>query len=240
MGAVVGQGAPLGEGGSAVAACPDLPREPISVQLWTVSLLLSTVAARLAATDQEVLLLGDREGTGLRLGRGLEARTARLPSPVDRDILEGLQLPRADGADVWTAVHRQLPDAWPQVFRPPGHERLVGVEWRVWAANSPCPPVVVLPRRTSHPSWQTVAVLWGLVAVRGTGGRVFTAPRGTVIEKDGGMVLQLTAEPLTTHVVVAVLQWGADKPQPWRDQVARAVWRDLLVLRATLWPGGGR
>ena len=159
----------------------------------------------------------------------------------DGDILEGLQFTRAGGADVWTAVHRQLPDAWPQVFRPPGHERLVGVEWRVWGANSPCPPVVVLPRRTSHPSWKTVAVLSGWVAVRGTDGHVFTAPRGTVIETDGGTTLQLTAEPLTTHVVVAVLQWGADKPQPWRDPVDRAVWRDLPALRAAVWPeGAGR
>ena len=224
--------------GSAVAACPDLPREPVLVQPWTVSLHLPTVAARLAATDPEVLLLGDREGPGLRLGRGLEVRTARLPSPVDRDILEGFQFTRADGADVWTAVHRRLPDAWPQVIRPPGHERLVGVEWRVWATNSPCPPVVVLPRRTSHPGWETVAVLWGWVAVRGTGGHVFTAPRGTVIETNGRTALQLAAEPLTTHVVVAVLRWGADRPQPWRDPVARAVWRDVLVLRAAVWPGG--
>ena len=222
--------------GSTVAACPDLPREPVSVQPWTVSLHLPTVAARLAALDPEALLLGDREGPG-RLGRGLEVRTASLPSPVDRDIQEGLQFTRADGADVWTAVHRRLPDAWPQVFRPPGHERLVGVEWRVWAANSPCSPVVVLPRRTSHPSWETVAVLWAWVAVRATGGHVFTAPRGTVIETDGGTALQLTADSLTTHVVVAVLQWGADKPQPWRDPVARAVWRDLPVLRAAVWPG---
>ena len=227
--------------GSAVAACPDLPREPVSVQPWTVSLHLPTVAARLAATDPEVSLLGDREGPGLRMGQGLEVRTARLPSPVDGDILEGLQFTRAGGADVWTGVHRQLPDAWPQVYRPPGHERLVGVEWRVWAANSPCPPVVVLPRRTSHPSWETVAVLWGWVAVRGTDGHIFTAPRGTVIETDGGTALQLTAEPLTTHVVVAVLQWGANKPQPWRDPVARAVWRDLPVLKAAVWSrGAGR
>ena len=223
---------------SAVAACPDLPREPVSVQQWTVSLHLPTVAARLAAAVPEVLLLRDREGPGLRLGRGLEVRTARLPSPVERDVLEGLQFTRADGADMWTAVHRQLPDAWPQAIRPPGHERLVGVEWRMWAANSPCPPVVVLPRRTSHPSWETVAVLWGWVAVRGTGGHVYTAPRGTVIETDRGMALQLTAEPLTTHVVVAVLQWGADRPQPWRDPVARAVWRDLPILRAAVWSGG--
>ena len=195
---------------------------------------------RLALRSQtpEDLLLGDREGPGFRLGRGVEVRTARLLSPVDRDILEGLQFTRADGADVWTAVHRRLPDAWPQVFRPPVHERLVGVEWRVWATTSPCPPEVVLPRRTSHPSWETVAVLLGWVAVRETGGLVFTAPRGTVIETDGGTALQLAAEPLTTHVVVAVLQWGADRPQPWRDLVAGAVWRDLPVLRAAVWPGG--
>ena len=68
-----------------------------------------------------------------------------------------------------------------------------------------------------------MAVLWGWVAVRGTGGQVFTASRGTVIATDGGMALQLTAEPLTTHVVVAVLQWGAERPQPWRDPIARAV-----------------
>ena len=139
---------------------------------------------------------------------------------------------------MWTAVHRRLLDAWPLVFRPPGHERLVGVEWRVWATNSPCPPVVVLPKRTSHPNSETVAVLWGWVAVRGTGGHVFTAPRGTVIETDGGTALQLAADPLTTHVVVAVLKWGADKPQPLRDPVAGAVWRDLPVLRAAVWPGG--
>ena len=138
--------------GSAVATYPDLPREPVSVQPWTVSLHLPTVAARLATADPDVSLLGDREGPGLRLGRGLEVRTARLPSPVERDIPEGLHFTRADGADVWTAIHRQLPDAWPKAFRPPGHERLVGVEWRVWAANNPCPPVVVLPRSTSHPS----------------------------------------------------------------------------------------
>ena len=224
--------------GSAVAACPDLPREPVSVQPWTVSLHLPMLAAPLAATDPEVSLLGDPEGPGLHLGQGLEVRTARLPSPVDGDILERLQFTRAGGADVWTAVHRQLHDAWPQVYRHPRLERLVGVKWRVWAANSPCPPVVVLPRRTSHPSWVTVAVLWGWVAVCETDGHVFTAPRGTVIETDGGTALQLTAEPLTTHVVVAVLQWGANKPQPWRDPVARAVWRDLPVLKAAVWSGG--
>ena len=59
-----------------------------------------------------------------------------------------------------------------------------------------------------------------------------------MIETDGGLALQLTAEPLTTQAVVVVLQWGADKPQPRRDPVARAVWRDLPVLRAAVWSGG--
>ena len=90
---------------------------------------------------------------------------------------------------MWTAVHRQLPDAWPQAFRPPWPRASGGVEWRVWAATSPCPPVVVLPRKTTHPSLETVAVLWGWVAVRGTRGHVFTGPRGTVIETDGVMAL---------------------------------------------------
>ena len=149
--------------GSAVAACPDLPREPVSVQPWTVSLHLPTVAARLAAADPEVSLMGDREGPRLRLSEGLEVRTARLPSPVDRGILEGLQFTRAGRANVWTAVHRQLPDAWPQVYRPPGHERLVGVEWRVWDANSPCPLLVVLPRKPATPAgrpWRSCGDGW--------------------------------------------------------------------------------
>ena len=51
-------------------------------------------------------------------------------------------------------------------------------------------------------------------------------------------VPRLTAEPLTTHVVVAVPQWGANKPQPWRDPVAGAVWPELPVLKAAVWSGG--
>ena len=90
----------------------------------------------------------------------------------------------------------------------------------MWAAISPCPPVVVLPKTSGpHPTWETVVFLRGRVTVRGIGGHVFTAPRGTVVETDGGVALQLTAEPLTTHVVVAVLQWGAERPQPWRDPI---------------------
>ena len=182
--------------GSVVAACLDLSREPVSAQPWTVSLHLSTVAARLAAADPEVRLLKDGDGPGLHLGQGMEVRSARLPSPVERDVPEGLQFTRADGADVWTAVHRQLPDAWHRTFRPPGHERLVGVEWRVWAANSPCPPVVLPPKKSGpHPRWETVAVGWGWVTVRGTGGHVFSAPRGRVIETDGRVALQLTGSP---------------------------------------------
>ena len=113
-----------------------------------------------------------------------------------------------------------------------------------WEWNGACGPPTAHARRwwscpgTSHPSWETVPVLWGWVAVRGTDGHVFTAPRGTVIETDGGTALQLMAEPLTTHVVVAVIHWGADKPQRWRNPVARAVWRDLPALRAAVWSGG--
>ena len=135
-----------------MAACPDLPREAVSAQPWTVPLHLCTVAARLAAADPEVRLRGDPGGPGLQLGQGLEVCTARLPSPVQTDILDGLRFMQVDGADVWTAARRQLPDAWHRTFRPPGHERLVGVEWRVWAANSPCPLVVVLPEKSGlHP-----------------------------------------------------------------------------------------
>ena len=169
----------------------------------------------------------------------MEVRSSHLPSPMARNILEGLQFTRGDGADVWTAVHRQLPDAWHRTFWPPGHEHLVAVEWRVWVANSPCPPVVVLPKKSGpNPTSATVVVLWGWVTVRGTGGHAFTAPRGTVIETDGGVALQLTAEPMTTHVVVALLQWGAETPEPWRDLVTRVIWRDLPILRATIWSGG--
>ena len=115
---------------------------------------------------------------------------------------------------MWTAVHRQLPDAWPWAFRHPGHERLVGVEWRVWAANSPCPPVVVLPRRTSHHSWETVAALWGWVAVRETGGHVFTAPRGTVIETDREKALQPTsAASATTSLLSSTV--GSAATRKW-------------------------
>ena len=116
---------------------------------------------------------------------------------------------------MWTAVHRPVSDAWHKAFRPPGHEHLVGVEGRVWAANSPCSPVVVVLEKSGpHPSWETVAVLWGWVTVRGTGVHVFTAPWGTVIEIDRGVALKLTAKPLTTHLVVVVLQWGTERPEP--------------------------
>ena len=83
-----------------------------------------------------------------------------------------------------------------------------------------------------------MAVVWGWVTVPGIGGHIFTAPRGTVVETVGGVALQLTAEPVTTHVVVAILQWGAERPQPWRDPIARVIWRDLPILRATIWSGG--
>ena len=129
--------------GGTVGACPDVPCEPVTAQPWTVSLHLPTVAARLAVVDSEVRPLED--GPGFRLGQGMEVRSVRLPNPVMRSILEGLHFTRGDGADVWAAVHRQLLDAWDTSLRPPGHNRLVGVEWRLWAANDPCPPVERFP-----------------------------------------------------------------------------------------------
>ena len=223
-----------------MAASPDLPRESVAAQPWIVSLHLATVAARLAVMDPEAHVLEDEDGPGLQLGQGMEFLSVCLLNPVARDILEGLQFTRGDGADMWTAVHRELPDAWHKTFRPPSHERLVGVEWRVRAANSPCPLVVVLPKTTGpSPSWETVAVLWGWVTVRGSfGGHVLTARRGKVVETDGAVALQLMAEPLTTHVVVAILRWGAERPQPWRYPINRVIWVDLLTMRATIWLGG--
>ena len=76
------------------------------------------------------------------------------------------------------------------------------------------------------------------MTVRGFGGHIFTAPGGTVVEKDGRAALQLTAEPLTTHEVVAILQWGGERPQPWQDPITRVIWCDLPTLRATIWSGG--
>ena len=76
--------------GSDVAACPDLPRELVTAQPWTVSLHLPTAAARLAVVDPEILLLKDEDGRGFRLGQGMEVLSVCLPNPVVREILEGL------------------------------------------------------------------------------------------------------------------------------------------------------
>ena len=54
--------------GSAVAACPDLPREPVSVRPWTVSLHLPTVEARLAAADPGSCCWGIERGHGYAWG----------------------------------------------------------------------------------------------------------------------------------------------------------------------------
>ena len=50
--------------GTVLAACPDLPREPVSVQPWTVSLHLPTVVARLAAADPGSCCWGIERGQG--------------------------------------------------------------------------------------------------------------------------------------------------------------------------------
>ena len=72
----------------------------------------------------------------------MEVRSVRLPSPMTPDLFGGLSFTRGDGAEVWTVVHRQLPGSWDASLRlrPPGYDLLVGVEWRLWAANNPTPP----------------------------------------------------------------------------------------------------
>ena len=84
------------------------------------------------------------------------------------------------------------------------------------------------------PSWETIVLVWGWVTIRGVGGHAFMAPRGTAVDTDGRVALQLTAEPLTTHVVVVALQWGSERPQPSRDPIAGVLWRNLPTLQATI------
>ena len=88
-----------------MAACLGLPRE-VTVQQWTMSLHLPSVAARLALVDPEVRPRVDM--LGFRLGQGMEVRSVRLPSPMTPSLLEGLRLTRPEGAGVWTEVHCQL------------------------------------------------------------------------------------------------------------------------------------
>ena len=64
------------------------------------------------------------------------------------------------------------------------------------------------------PSLETVVVLCGWVTVRGVRGHTFTPGRGTAVVTDGRLALQHIAEPLTSHVVVIALIWGAERPQP--------------------------
>ena len=92
-----------------MAACPDLPREPVTAQPWTMCLHLPTVAALLAVVDPDVRPL--EVGLGFRLWQGTEVTSVRLNSPVAPSIQEGLRFKRGDGADVWAAVHPRLLDA---------------------------------------------------------------------------------------------------------------------------------
>ena len=62
-------------------------------------------------------------------------------------------------------------------------------------------------------------VLWGWMTIRGIGRNAFTAPRGTAVESDGSVA----PEPMTTHVVLVALQWGAERPQPLRHLIPRIV-----------------
>ena len=79
-------------------------------------------------------------------------------------------------------------------------------------------------------------VLRGGVTICGVGGHAFRAPRGRDVDTDGRVALQLAAEPTTTHVVAVAFQWRAERPQPWRDTVARVLSRYLPTLHATIWP----
>ena len=120
-----------------MAACSDLAREPVAVQPWTMCLHLATVAARLVAVDPEIPSL--EEEPEFQLGPGMKVRSVCLPSPMTLGLLEDLGCTRVDGAEVWT------PGSWDASLRPPGYDRLVGVEW--WVANGPCPPQWRRPRR---------------------------------------------------------------------------------------------
>ena len=199
-----------------------------------MSLHLPTVAAGLAVLDREICPL--EHGPGFRPWQRMEVTSVGLPGPMTRSILEGLHFTRGDGSDMRAEVHHLPPDACDAFLRPRGHDRLVGVEWRLRTANGPCPPVVMWPRK-SGPSWETIVVLWSWVTIRGVRGHAFTAPWGTAVDTDRRVALHLTAEPLTTHVVVVTIRWGAESPHPWRDPVARALWRDLPTLRVAIWLG---
>ena len=129
-----------------MAACPHLPRGHGAVQPWTMSLHVPRVAARLAVVDPE--LRSPVKEPRFWVGPGMEVRSVRLPSPMMPGLLDGLCLTRSDGAEVWTVVHRRLSGSWDASVRPPGWDRLVGVHWRLWAANVLCPPVVMGPWRS--------------------------------------------------------------------------------------------
>ena len=65
--------------GGTMAACPDLPCEPVTVQLRTMSLHLPTVAAGLAVVDPEVNPPEDEPG--FRLRRGWRSVSFASPAP---------------------------------------------------------------------------------------------------------------------------------------------------------------
>ena len=91
--------------GSAVAACPDLPREAVSVQPWTVSLHLPMVAARLAATDPGSRCWETKRGQGFAWARGW-----RFALPASPALCTGTSWSDSSSRGlaglIWTAVHR--------------------------------------------------------------------------------------------------------------------------------------
>ena len=185
---VVGQGAELGPGWRRRGGLPGCA--PRTSHRLAVDCVPSPPnrSSLVGSGGLEVRPLED--GPGFRLGHGMEVRSVCLPNLVIRSILEGLHFTHGTGADVWAAVHRQLPDALDTSLQPPGHDPLVGMEWRLWAANVPCPPVVMWPGKSGlGPSWETIVVVCGSVTIRGVGGHAFTAPCGKAVDTDGRVAL---------------------------------------------------
>ena len=84
---------------------------------------------------------------------------------------------------------------------------VVGGKWPVPASGDVAEEVGPGPQLGDHSG----PVGW--VTIREVGGHAFTAPRGTAVDTDGRVALKVTAEPLTTQVVVLALKWGADRPE---------------------------
>ena len=126
--------------GSAVAACPDLPREPVSVQPWTVSLHLPAVAARLAATDPEVSLLGTERGQGFAWVRGW-----KFAPPASPALWTGTSWGDSSSRGLAGLMCGPLSIASPQMRGPRCTGPLVTSVW--WEWNGACGQPTARPHR---------------------------------------------------------------------------------------------